>query len=90
MEISNRALKAHSRAARFPPGYHEVNLTQRPTKEVKTAPYSVTFTDADSRGVHHPHNDALVVTMNVANHTVRRILVDNGSSVDILFWDAFK
>ncbi|KAF3452063.1 hypothetical protein FNV43_RR08159 [Rhamnella rubrinervis] len=88
---SNRALKAYSRTARYPPSeYQEVNLTQRPAKEIKVEPYSITFTDADSRGVHHPHDDALVITMNVANCMVRRILVDNGSSVDILYWDAFK
>jgi hypothetical protein len=36
-----------------------------------------------------PHDNALVVTITVtiANH---RILVDNGSSADILYWPAFK
>ena len=28
--------------------------------------------------------------MTIANFKVRRILVDNGSSADILYWDAFK
>ena len=37
-----------------------------------------------------PHNDALVVTMMVANHAIHRILVDNGSSIDILYWPAFQ
>jgi hypothetical protein len=37
-----------------------------------------------------PHDDALVVIMTVANHAIHRILVDNGSSVDILYWPAFK
>jgi hypothetical protein len=31
-----------------------------------------------------PHDDALVVTLTVANHGIHRILVDNGSSADIL------
>jgi hypothetical protein len=37
-----------------------------------------------------PHDDALVVIMTVANHTIHRILVDNGSSADILYWPAFQ
>lgn len=37
-----------------------------------------------------PHDDMLVLTMLVANYTMRRILIDNGSSVDILFWNAFS
>ena len=37
-----------------------------------------------------PHDDALVVTMTVANHAIHRILVDNGSSTDILYWSAFQ
>jgi hypothetical protein len=37
-----------------------------------------------------PHDDALVVTLTVANHGIHRILVDNGSSADILYWPAFQ
>lgn len=35
------------------------------------------------------HDDALVVTLLVANYMTRCILIDNGSSADILFWEAF-
>ena len=44
----------------------------------------ITFTKEDARGVQFPHNDAVVVSLNIANYDVRRILVDNGSSADIL------
>ena len=37
-----------------------------------------------------PHDDALVVTMMVANHAIHRILVDNGSFADILYWPVFQ
>ena len=51
---------------------------------------SITFTEVDAWGVQFPHNDAIVVSLNIANYDVRRILVDNGSSADILFYDAFS
>ncbi|XP_043696656.1 uncharacterized protein K02A2.6-like [Telopea speciosissima] len=37
-----------------------------------------------------PHDDALVIKMVIANCTVGRILVDNGSSIDVLYYDAFE
>ncbi|KAI3473671.1 hypothetical protein Pfo_031543, partial [Paulownia fortunei] len=37
-----------------------------------------------------PHNDALVITTTVANFDVARIMVDTGSSVDVLFYEAYK
>jgi hypothetical protein len=37
-----------------------------------------------------PHNDALVVTVTVANYVIYQILVDNESLTDILYWLAFK
>jgi hypothetical protein len=37
-----------------------------------------------------PLDDVLVVIVTIANHTIHRILVDNGSSVDILYWPAFQ
>ena len=47
------------------------------------------FTDDDLEGLHIPHDDAIVVTARIGNHNVHRILIDNGSSVDVLFADAF-
>ena len=38
--------------------------------------------------MHHPYEDALVITIKIANNLVHRILVDNRSAVAILYWDA--
>ncbi|KAJ8430452.1 hypothetical protein Cgig2_030108 [Carnegiea gigantea] len=37
-----------------------------------------------------PHNDPLVIEMKIASAIVRRILIDMGSSVDIIIWDCLK
>ena len=50
---------------------------------------SITFSDSDLEGCQHPHDDPLVIRAVVANKTVHRVLVDNGSSVDIIFTSAF-
>nr|XP_018674671.1 PREDICTED: uncharacterized protein LOC108951437 [Musa acuminata subsp. malaccensis] len=36
------------------------------------------------------HDDALVISARIANAQVRRIMVDTGSSTDILYFDAFQ
>ncbi|XP_059451437.1 uncharacterized protein LOC132182235 [Corylus avellana] len=50
----------------------------------------LSFSEEDAKGIMLPHDDALVVTVTVANHVLHRILVDNGSSADILYWSVFK
>ena len=50
---------------------------------------SITFSDSDMEGCQHPHDDPLVVRAVVANKTVHRVLIDNGSSADIIFASAF-
>ena len=50
---------------------------------------SITFSGSDLEGCQHPHDDPLVVRAVMANKTVHRVLIDNGSSADIVFASAF-
>ncbi|XP_064992483.1 uncharacterized protein LOC135629216 [Musa acuminata AAA Group] len=36
------------------------------------------------------HDDALVISIQIANARVKRVMVDTGSSADVLYFDAFK
>ena len=49
----------------------------------------ISFSEKDEEGVRHPHNDALVLALKMGPHRVKRVLVDAGSSADILFFTAF-
>ena len=66
------------------------NLDKRLVKHFKRENDNITFSDSDARRVHHPYYDALVINTMVTNNNVHRILVDNGSSVDILYYQAFQ
>ena len=44
----------------------------------------MSFNKADARGVKQAHNDPLVIMLNIEGFNTKRILVDNGSSVDII------
>ncbi|XP_013645657.1 uncharacterized protein LOC106350297 [Brassica napus] len=50
----------------------------------------ISFTAKEQEKVLTPHHDALVISFTVANCLVKRILVDNGSSVNIIFQAAYK
>ena len=50
----------------------------------------MSFNEADARGVRQPHNDPLVIMLNIEGFNTKRILVDNGSSVDIIYLLAFQ
>ena len=41
---------------------------------------TISFTDEEAERIHHPHDDAIVITLLIADYTTRRVLVDNGSS----------
>jgi hypothetical protein len=68
----------------------EVLSLERPSKTRRTRSEAITFSSRDEEGVFYPHDDALVVTMMIGNYNIHRILVDNGSSADILFLPAFE
>ncbi|KAL2485141.1 Reverse transcriptase domain-containing protein [Abeliophyllum distichum] len=50
----------------------------------------ITFSDEDRNGVSLLHDDALVITGDIAGFDVKRVLVDTGSAANILSWKAFK
>ena len=50
----------------------------------------IRFSEEDAQRLHHPHDDALVVSLQVRDYNMHQVLVDNGSSANILYYPAFQ
>ena len=50
----------------------------------------MSFNEADARGMKQLHNDPLAIMLNIEGFNTKRILVDNGSSADIIYLPAFQ
>ena len=51
---------------------------------------TLSFSDEDKIGTYQPHNDALVVTLRIEGYDIRRVLVDQGCGVEIMYLDLYK
>ena len=50
----------------------------------------VGFSEEDARRLHHPHDDAIIVSLRVGDYNMNWVLVDYGKSTDILYYPAFQ
>ena len=60
-----------------------------PFKQRRTG-QDMSFNEADAKGVKQPHNDPLVIMLNIEGFNTKRIIVDNGSSADIIYLPTFQ
>ncbi|XP_058189307.1 uncharacterized protein LOC131306895 [Rhododendron vialii] len=85
---SSHARKAQLRKLRTEE-YLEVNIIDRPSKIQKKEEIPIIFSEEDLKGIQIPHDDPLVITIVIANYLTRRVLIDSGSSADILYLHAY-
>ena len=81
---SSSARKAHLRSIRSGELMEMQAVSKLPRLDT-----AITFSDSDLEGCQHPHDDPLVIRVVVANKTIHRVLIDNGSLIDIIFASAF-
>ncbi|XP_030941682.1 uncharacterized protein LOC115966622 [Quercus lobata] len=60
-----------------------------PFKQQRTD-QDMSFNEGDATGVKQPHNDSLVIILNIEGFNTKRILMDNGSSADIIYLPAYQ
>ncbi|XP_021822805.1 uncharacterized protein LOC110764199 [Prunus avium] len=85
---SNRSMKQYVRAAQYPQvlGIESSRHTKMP--KVRWEP--ITFSEEEEEGIIYPHDDPMIIRAEIAKFDVGRILIDTGSSVNVIFADAFK
>lgn len=66
---------------------HQVNISA--IADNLPAVPTMSFSAEYCRGITYDHEDPLVVSLDIANHTVHMVLVDGGSSANLLFRCAF-
>ena len=69
---------------------HNVQLTGFVPKMLRIDNLVIGSSEEDAQYLHHPHDDALVINIRVGDYNTHRILVDNGSLADILYYPAFQ
>ena len=67
-----------------------VQLTGSVPKIARKESPIIGFSEEDVRRLHHPHDDAFVVSIRVGDYNLHRVLVDNDSSVNILYYPTFQ
>ncbi|XP_050290351.1 uncharacterized protein LOC126728596 [Quercus robur] len=60
-----------------------------PSKQRRTSG-DLYFSEEDARSVKQPHDDPLVIMIMIEGFNTRRVLVDSGSSADIIYLPAFQ
>ena len=51
---------------------------------------NITFSERDTNGIKQPHDDLLVIMLEIEGFNTRRVLVDKGSLVDIMYMTAYQ
>ena len=82
--LSNQARKCHLHAIK------DLDLNFVNFKPPKSLP-PITFTNRDFKAINPiNHDNPVVLSIIISNFMVAKVLIDQGSSTDILYWKAFR
>ena len=66
------------------------DICHEPKRAKLEWPLVMGFSDEDKIGIIQPHDDALVITLRIRGYDVKRVMVDQGSAVEIMYHDLYK
>ncbi|XP_075659176.1 uncharacterized protein LOC142629071 [Castanea sativa] len=61
-----------------------------PMKMPRNDEPDIVFSERDGWGIKQPHDDPLVIMLRIEEFNIHRVLIDNGSSADIIYLLAFQ
>ena len=75
-----------------------MSVTRLPTKDSNSKPKRARvdiqlilgFSNKDKIGIIQPYDDTLVVTLRIGGYNVKRMLIDQGNAVEIMYPDLYK
>ena len=60
-------------------------------KRPKVYPHpALSFSEEDKVGTIQPHDDALVITLRIGGYDVKRVMINDGSGVEIMYPNIYK
>ena len=86
---SNNSRKNHARKIPRLNADHEILKVSSGSRDLSSST-KIIFTEEDVYNTVQPHDDPMVITVQIANCLVHHVLIDTGSSVDILFKGAHE
>ena len=66
------------------------DTNQDPKRVRVELPLVMSFSDEDKIGTIQPHDDALMITLRIGSYDVKRVMVDQGSTAEIMYPDLYK
>ena len=66
------------------------DTSREPKRAILERPLIIGFSDEDKIRTIQPHDDALVITLQIWGYDVKRIMVDQGSAAEIMYPNLYK
>ena len=66
------------------------DTSHEPKRARVERPLVMGFSNENKIGTIQPHNDALVITLQIGGYDVKRVMVDQGSAAKIMYPDLYK
>ena len=66
------------------------NICHEPKRARLEWPLVMGFSDEDKIGTIQPHDNALVITLRIGGYDMKKVMVDQGSTAEIMYPDLYK